>query len=328
MITVLITNCEPFSFQDVDREHMKRHPALLLAALVAVALLPAACGGTADDGTLTVVATTTILGDVVKNVVGSDGEVVVLTPVGADPHDFRASATQVAAINRADLVVANGLLLEEGLADVLDAARGDGVRVLEIGPLVDPLPFGDAAGDIADEGSRDPHVWLDPIRMAEASRLIANTLAEVAPSIDWSPRTTAYAAELEATDVAIAATLSTIDAGNRRLVTNHDSLGYFADRYDFDIIGVVIPGGSTLGNPSSQELADLVEVIRREGVRVIFGETTQPSVLAEAVAAELGESVTVVSLYTGSLGEPGSGAETLIGMMTTNARRIAEALGG
>jgi zinc/manganese transport system substrate-binding protein len=113
---------------------------------------------------------------------------------------------------------------------------------------------------------------------------------------------------------------------NRLLVTNHDALGYFADRYDFEIVGVVIPGGSTLADPSSAELAALVETLLETDVPAIFAETSSPAQLAETVAAEAGNDVEVVELHTGSLGEPGSGADTLIGMLRTNATRIRDAL--
>ena len=110
-------------------------------------------------------------------------------------------------------------------------------------------------------------------------------------------------------------------------MTNHLSLGYFSDRYDFEMIGTVIPGGASLANPSSSELASLVEIIEHEQVPAIFTETIEPDVLAQAVAAEVGYDVAVVELYTGSLGEPGTDGDTLIGMLATNVERIAEALG-
>jgi zinc/manganese transport system substrate-binding protein len=306
----------------------------LIVLTVLVVLIVSACGGDGqrdDDGRLLVVATTTILGDVVGNVVGEDARVEVLIPVGADSHDFQASAAQIAELNRAALVVANGLGLEEGLENPLDAAADDGVRVLEVGPLLDPVPLGSRdvveEGEEGEHGGLDPHVWLDPLRMAEAAMLVAARLAEIDPATDWMTRAEEYAAELATADEEIAGQLSTIPEDDRRLVTNHESLGYFALRYGFEVVGVVIPGGSTLGNPSSAHLAELVEVMRREGVRVIFGETVEPGALAAAVASELGEDVEVVPLFTESLGESGSGADTLIGMLKTNAARIAEALG-
>jgi zinc/manganese transport system substrate-binding protein len=333
----------------MTRNRSMRKPWSLVVVL---ALLVAACGS--SDGETgsgpTVVATTTILGDVAKNVVGDDAEIVVLMPVGADPHDFQASSAQVATINGADLVIANGLFLEEGLEDVLDAARGDGVRVLEVGAQLDPIPF--ALGEHAEHeegehaeheegehaeheeegdhehGSADPHIWFDPIRMGQAARLIAAELAEVAPDTDWAGRADAYAEELTELDEEIVTMLADIPTERRRLVTNHGSLGYFADRYDFEVVGTVIPTGSTLADPSSEELSQLISTMESEQVNVIFADTTLPTELADAVAAELGERVEVVALYTGSLDEPGSSADTLIGMLRANADRVVAALSG
>jgi len=286
-------------------------------------MLAAACGDSAESeppAGVTVVATTTILGDVAGNVVGDGGAVEVLIPVGADPHDYRPSARQVAAVYKADLVISNGLQLEEGLLDVLEGAAADGANVLQFGDLVDPLPFGEA------DGSFDPHIWMDPARMADAARLIAVELAALDPSVDWQARSERYAAELLAADREAATILAAVPSGDRKLVTNHDSFGYFADRYGFEVVGVVVPGGATLAEPSSAELADLVQQVAAAGVPAIFAETTEPATLAEAVAAEAGTDIAVIELYTGSLGEPGSGADTLVGMLLTNARRIAGAL--
>jgi ABC-type Zn uptake system ZnuABC Zn-binding protein ZnuA len=162
--------------------------------------------------------------------------------------------------------------------------------------------------------------------MAEAARLVAEALSEVDNEVDWSARADSYSEDLNELHTEIEGMLSTIDDSERFLVTNHDALGYFAARYRFEVIGTVIPGGSTLGDPSSEDLASLVATMRELGVTVVFAETTRPSVLAEAVAAELGGEVQVVELFTGSLGEPGSGAETLIDMLRFDATRIAEAL--
>jgi len=294
---------------------------LVILSLLLVSL--AACGSDdADAGSnLTIVSTTTILGDVVRNVVNGDAAVEELIPLDLDPHEFQASAQQVAGLQAADLVVANGLGLEAGLGDVLETAAADGANVLDVAPLLDPIPFGAQDG----RGSDDPHVWMDPLRMADVARLIGVELAALDPAGDWPARAEEYATALIAADEEVSAILDAVGPENRKMVTNHDSLGYFALRYGFDIVGIVIPGGSTLGDPSSAELAELVAVIEREGVNAIFVETTQPSTLAETVAAEAGEDVQIVELYTGSLGTPGSGADTLIGMLMTNAQIVAEA---
>ncbi|MBA2336811.1 MAG: zinc ABC transporter substrate-binding protein [Acidimicrobiia bacterium] len=263
-------------------------------------------------------ATTAIVGDVVANVVGDHATVEVVIPLGADPHDFRPSARQLTAIAGADLVVAIGLGMEETMGDVLAAAATEGTTILELGPQLDPIP--------GDDGGVDPHVWLDPERMAVATRLIAGALTDLDSTVDWGAAADTYAAQLAALDDEIATILDAVPADRRKLVTNHESLGYFADRYGFDVVGVIVPGGSTLAEPSSADIAALAEVIANEEVLAIFAETTEPATLAEAVAAEADTEVAVVELFTESMGEPGSAAGTLIGMLRIDAERIAEAL--
>jgi zinc/manganese transport system substrate-binding protein len=162
--------------------------------------------------------------------------------------------------------------------------------------------------------------------MADAAREIGSALEAIHPDGGWPERADGFAAELAGADTEIREILSAIPEDRRSLVTNHRSFGYFADRYGFEVVGVVIPGGSTLADPSSAELARLVGTLREHNISAIFGETTEPVTLAEAISEELGGSVEVVRLYTGSLGEPGSGADTLIGMLLTNAELIAGAL--
>ncbi len=291
--------------------------AVLILSLV---LATGACDRESDepDSTLSVVATTSILGDIAENVVGDEGEVEVLIPIGADAHDFAPSSQQASLIANADLVVASGLGLEAGLEDVLASAAEDGVEVIELAPLVDPIPFPDGEG-------LDPHFWMDPARIGLAAQEIAETLSVIHDGA-WMERADEYVDQMEITDQDVEDALSSVPEERREMVTNHQAFGYFADRYGFEILGVVIPGGATLAEPSSAQLADLVAVMEESGTRVIFAETSEPTALAEAVAGEVGEDVEVVQLFTESLGGPGSGAETLSQMLLTNARRVAEAL--
>jgi len=298
----------------------RRGNARVVGLFLLAALLPA-CSTDSEDTRPLVVATTTILGDIVANVAGDDARVEVIMPRGADPHDFTPSSRQVALIASADLVVLNGLGLEEGLDDVIEGARSDGVSILEVAVGVDPLPL-DAAPD-----DRDPHVWLDPRRMAMAAGHIADALDGVAPGAGWQARADGYAAALRAADARIVELLDVIPTGRRLLVTNHDSLRYVADRYGFEVIGAIIPGGSTLAEPGSEEIAALVDLIDELGITAIFADTTEPATLAAAIADEADHPVSVVLLHTGSLGEPGTPAGTLIGMLEENARMIAGALG-
>ena len=179
-----------------------------------------------------------------------------------------------------------------------------------------------------EHGEGDPHFWFDPTRVARAVDLIAERLAVVAPGIDWSARADDYREEVLATDAEVERILSAVPRDRRTLVTNHDSLGYFADRYGFEVIGTVIPGGGAEAEPSARDLADLVALLEAEDVAVIFAENIDPSGLAEAVAAEVDHPVEVVELYTDGLGEPGSGADSYLGLLLTDAMLMAEALGG
>lgn len=320
---------------------------LLAIAVASAAFIFAACGGN-DEGdvasasnsdALVVVATTTILGDIAENIVGEAGTVSTLMSPGQDPHSFDLSASAAAALRDADLVIANGLGLEAGFDDVLEDARDSGTRVLFVADQVDPLPFagpgnhgdeGESDGHRdegeGDDGSLDPHFWMDPLRVATAARLIGAELEKTTGAGDYGERAEAYAVSAEALEREIATILEEVPADSRKLVTNHDSLGYLADRYGFEIVGVVIPGGSTFAEPSAREIVDLVETIQHENVPALFSETSAPATLAEVVADETGRDVKIVVLFTGSVGEEGSGAETYERMMRTNAERISAAL--
>ena len=301
---------------------------------------------------LSIVVSTTVLGGVVSDIArcaeGDDQAVTVVMPAGVDPHDFQPSSAHVASMVAADLVIVNGLGLEEGLLPALDSIGSDGARVLEMGALIDPLPFGAEAeehsedephDDHADEdhsesgaeeddhahGAYDPHFWMDMDRMAAAARLIGEEV-ETFGAEGYSACGEEVAASIEAAEQELLDTLAGVPDARRILVTDHDALSYFAESYGFRVIGVVIPGGSTLGEPNSQELAALVSVIQDQDVPAIFGDATLSNEILEILAAEAGRDVQVVSLFIGSLGGPDSGATSYEEMMMTNADRIAQAL--
>lgn len=309
----------------------------IAVAAFAVLLAAAACGGSSaevdaepDGASPRLLATTTVLGEVTANAVCDAATVETLMSPGQDPHAFELSARQAAELRDADLVIANGLELEQGFTDVLLEARDSGTPVLFVAEEVNPILHGGAGGHGEDEahehGALDPHVWMDPLRMADGARLIGAELARVANDDEHAVCAETYAATLEALDREVSELLDAVPESSRKLVTNHDSLGYFADRYGFELVGVLIPSGSTLAESSASDIVELVEAIDREGVSTIFVETISSTRLAEAVADETGEEVEVVPLYTGSLGEEGSGAETYAGMIATNAERIRAAL--
>lgn len=314
---------------------LRAAPALAVAVLV---LATSACAR-GSDGTPgaparpVVTVTMSILGDVVRQVAGDGATVEVLIPNGTDPHEFEAAPDQVAKLRDAALVVAVGLGFEANLGRTIDAARRDGTRVLEIGLQLNPIPIGGSetgarslpAGDTAPP---DPHVWMDPDRMTHAARLVADELAAI--GIDRAAldrNVDAFTESVARADEQVQASLARVPDDRRALVTQHDALGYFADRYGFPILGVIVPGGSTLTEPSPSELAALVQAIEDHHVVAIFGETTESPELADTVAAEAG-GIAVVALFVESLGPPGSGADTYTGLLVTNAARIADALAG
>lgn len=295
-----------------------------------------------------VVVTTNILGDVVERLAGGEVETIVVMPVGSDPHDFQASAQQVDQMQNADALIVNGSALEEGLLDIIDAAESDGVATHEaIGPVA-TIDFGagghdhgddehgddehgddehgDDEHDHAHEGD-DPHFFTDPARMAVAVEGITDFLVATVDGVDaeaLEANAAAYIAELEALDAEVEEILAVVPEDRRLLVTNHDAFGYFADRYDFEVLGSIIPGGSTLASASARDLAELASTIDELDVPAVFAETITSSQLAETLGGE--SDVEIVELFSGSLGAPDSGAGTYIEMVRTNAERIAAAL--
>jgi zinc/manganese transport system substrate-binding protein len=290
-----------------------------LAAAVGLLLGTAACGGGGSsagaDDRPHVVVTTSILGDIVGQVLGEQADVDVIMPVGADPHEFSPSTRQAEAMHDADLLVVNGAGLEQSMASLIDGA--DHVFTMADHVALRRL-----------DGSDDPHLWNDPHSIAGAIAALAPEL-EALPGVDRAAverQAASYVQQLDALDTEIEDTLAPIPPERRTLVTNHDSFGYFADRYDLQVVGAVIPSLTTSASASAADLEALAAVVRAHAVPAIFAETTQPTKLADALAAEVGSGVAVVELYTESLGEPGSGADSYVGMLRTDAQRVVAAL--
>lgn len=287
-------------------------------ALVVTAVAVTTSGCTAAGSARPLVAVTTnILGDVVTEVVGDDVDVMVLMPPGGDPHSFEVSAQQAARLRSADLVVENGLGLEEGVAHHVRAAADDGVAVFTAGDAIDALEW-----TTDDDSGPDPHFWTDPARMVDVVEALDDELDAV--GID-APDTAAYTDRLEALDDDMAAAFDTIPADRRALVTNHHVFGYLADRYGFRVVGAVIPSGTTLASPSAADLRDLADAIEHAGVPTIFADASQPARLAEVLADEVDVQVSIRSLATESLTEDGA-ASTYLGMMRSNTDSIVDGL--
>lgn len=295
----------------------------LLATLVCV--LATACGGTGGPQAGEIVVTTNILGDVVANIVGDTATVRVLMQPGADPHSFGLSAQDAAAIGAAGLIVHNGLGLEENVLRNVESAAAQGVPTLAVGDHIDPIEY--AEGDSA--GLPDPHFWTDPARMLTAVDVIEKQIREAVPAIDpqtLSRNADAYREQLRALDTAMTAELNSVPTQHRKLVTNHHVLGYFAQRFDYAVIGAIVPSGTTLAAPSASDLQSLVGAINTAGVPAIFVDSSQPDRLAKVLAEQAGIAVRIVPLYSESLGPPGTPAATYLDMMRANTDAIVTGL--
>ncbi|PWV47306.1 MULTISPECIES: zinc ABC transporter substrate-binding protein AztC [Nocardiopsis] len=300
-------------------------PRRPLAALAAATLtLTLASCSSEEEGT-GIVVTTNILGDVTARIVGDEAPVTVLMPPDTDPHSFAISAREAATLENADLVVHNGLGLEEGVARNVAAAEEAGVPALEVGAEVDPLPY---TSDES-EGEPDPHFWTDPARVGLAVDLIAERVIEEVDGVDADTvraNAEAYAAEVDELDAWMGEEFAALPAESRRLVTNHHVFGYLADRYGFEVIGAVIPSGTTLASPSTSDLKDLSDAVAEAGVSAVFADSSQPDRLATVMAEEAGVEIEVIPLHSESLSREGGGAETYLEMMRANTEAITAGL--
>ncbi|MFC3243499.1 zinc ABC transporter substrate-binding protein AztC [Gordonia humi] len=301
--------------------------ALILVALTAVAAALAGCSSNieGDRDKPLVVVTTNILGDVVSNIVGTEADVKVLMPRNADPHSFEISAADAAEISQADLFISNGLGLEEGITRTADSARSEGIDLLEVGEHVDPLRYGDGASP----GSFDPHFWTDPDRIDRAAELIGSAVIEDVRDADTTAvrqNTALYRKRVQGISKYMSEKFNTIPVERRQLVTNHHVFGYLAERFDFTIVGAVVPSGTTLASPSASDLDQLAHKIRDARVAAIFVDSSQPDRLAQVLASEARLPIKVKSLHTESLDEEGTEAGTYLGMMKSNTDEIVDGL--
>lgn len=266
-----------------------------------------------------IVSTSSILGDWARQVGGDEVSVVDLIPPGVDPHTFQPGARDVANMAEADLVLYVGLNLEGSwLKDLILNVDVENARVLALGPLVPTLEAG---------GEVDPHFWMDPVRSKVAVLSIADELKSLDSEHEnvYRENAAAYVDELESLNTWSMNTFSNLPVENRTLVTSHDSLGYFAVRYDFRIVGAVIPGITTERNPSASEMAELIDAIRKSQAKAIFLEVSTNDRMARRISEETGVPV-VDGLKVGTLGDVDSETATYVSMMRRNVEIIMEAL--
>ncbi|WP_399945009.1 zinc ABC transporter substrate-binding protein AztC [Streptomyces sp. BBFR25] len=307
----------------------------LLVTLISFFVLAGAATGCAGGGDERprVVVTTNILGDITREIVGDEADVSVLMKPNADPHSFGLSAVQAAELENADLVVYNGLGLEENVLRHVEAARESGVATFAAGEAADPLTFrtGQEGGPEEEAGEPDPHFWTDPDRVRKAAGLIADQVAEHVDGVDEKAvraNAARYDGQLADLTAWMEKSFAAVPEDRRALVTNHHVFGYLADRFGFRVIGAVVPSGTTLASPSSSDLRSLTQAMEKAQVRTVFADSSQPTRLAEVLRQEMGGDVDVVSLYSESLTEKGKGADTYLQMMRANTSAMADGLTG
>ncbi len=306
----------------------------ILLIILMTSLLLAAC----DDAPaftgegLKVVASTTIVGDVVTQVGGELIDLTVLFSPGTDPHTFEPRPQDIAAISDADMVIIHGLDLEETLESTLDANvngvlihAAEGIDVLASAGD-DHQEEGHAGEEEQAHGGNDPHTWTNPNNVIIWTGNIATALSKADPASAamYQANADAYIEELRELDTWIRTQVDFLPAEKRKLVTDHASFGYFAEEYGFEQVGLVVAASSTNASPSARELAELIDAINKNDVPAIFVGTTVNPVLTEQVAQDTG--VKVVFIFTGSLSESGGEAESYLEFMRYNVSAIVEAL--
>lgn len=313
----------------------------LCAAATVVLGAAAGCRAPSPDATvdstavsrIRVVATTTIVGDIVSKVGGDRIDLEVLLPPDSDPHAFQASPQDMVAVAEADVVFINGLGLESFLEPMLESAT-DPDRIVSVSEGIDPLA-GDGhrheeeeeeEGADHEEGEADPHVWFDPANVMVWADNTAAALSAIDPAHaeTYAANAAAYRTTLEALDAWIRERVAGIPQERRLLVSDHRTFAYFAERYGFEAEDTIFPTTSTLAEPSAGDLAALERRIEAIGVPAVFVGTTVSPRLAERVAADTGAAL--VRLYTGALSASDGPAPTYERMMRYNVDAIVEAL--
>jgi len=294
-----------------------------LAPLLALLFLGACQEPFASEGDKPqVVATTTQVGQIAAELGGSDIQLTTLLSPGVEAHDFEMTPDRAGAVERADVILKSGAGLESWLDDALETLGGAD-RVRDMSEGVQTRTF-------VEEGveETDPHYWLSAPNAVRMVNNVRDALSEAVPNaaIRIAERADAYVARLQTADAEIRDLIADIPEDARGIVTNHDALGYFIGEYSLRFVGSIFPSLDVSAEPDPGQLAELADTIRAEGVKAIFAESAVNPALSEAIAEETGAQVVDEVLYTDSLGAPGSGADTLDGMLIHDATVIHDAL--
>jgi ABC-type Zn uptake system ZnuABC Zn-binding protein ZnuA/ABC-type Mn2+/Zn2+ transport system permease subunit len=311
------------------RTGVGRGVALAGAGALLLAGVAAGCGsdGGASGGQLPVVATTTQIGDFVREVGGNAVSVDQVLQPNTDPHEYEPRPSDIVAAADARLVFANGDGLDEWIGRVVSDS-GSGAEVVDLGAVVPEHLPGESSG-AAGSARYDPHWWHDPRNAEAAVRKVERSLAAAEPANRrlFESNAHAYLAKLRRLDAGIARCMRAVPAARRKLVTDHDAFGYFAKRYGIEVVGAVIPSQTTQAQPSAKDLSALAELIEREHVEAIFPESSLSPKVAEAIAAQTGVSA-AYDLYGDTLGPADSAGGTYLSMEAANADAMVRGFTG
>jgi len=301
-----------------------------IATLVALLAVSAACGGSSSSPSASasgyrVMATTSVFADLARLALGDSVQIDSIIPAGVDVHTFEPSPSDAAKIAAADLILMNGLGLDEWVVSLVEAANKSEADVLRLGEELDVSDAWTylASPESETEHAYDPHVWLDPIGAAHYVQRIVDRVVQDRPELTNTVRTASAKGfvTLQDLDAEIRAVFLAIPEVNRKIVTFHDAFGYFARAYNITIVGVAI--ASPGQDPSAREIAALIDAIRASGVTTVFSEVQFPSKVLTSIAAETGATV-LADLYSDALGAaPG---DTYLGAMRANATAIASSM--
>jgi ABC-type Zn uptake system ZnuABC Zn-binding protein ZnuA len=301
----------------------------ILPFYLIASLLLASCGQSStpsyDKGThkIKVLAAETFLADITRNITGDRADVISLIPIGMDPHSFEPTPKDVALIDTSDLFIINGSGFEAWLQPVMKDLP-DNLKLVEASSGL--IPRQPAKSEIVDE-EIDPHFWLDPSRVIRYVQNIreAMVLADPGGEDIYTKNADSYVAKLRDLDAWVKTQIETIPADRRIMVTNHESFGYYADRYGLKIVGTILPGVTTDVSPSAKQMADLVNLIKANHVPAIFLEVGTNPELADQLASETNVKV-ITNIYSHSITDPDGKAPTYLDMIRVNTEMIAKAL--
>ena len=309
----------------------KRFPShILSASTLLVVVVLAACGGAGgDSGKLRVVTTVSPITSIVENIGGDRIQLEGVVPEGVNSHIFEPQPSLARVVSEADLIIANGLFLEEPTLQLAEANKKDDTPILRLGDrAISPGQWQFDFSFPESEGHPNPHLWADPTLGLKYAELAQEHLATLDPNNAeyYKENLEAFRERIHGMDAAIRESVATIPPENRRLVTYHDSWAYFALTYGMEVIGAVQP--SDFAEPSAREMAELIDQIRELGLPAIFGSEEFPSRVLQTIASE-GNTNYIDQLADDDLpGAPGDTEHSYLGLMRRNMQIMIPALGG